>query len=56
LRESALALDQEAFLQVVKGGALIEKGMPRYDQFSREQVLQIWHYLRQTAREAKKGG
>ena len=56
LRESALALDQEAFLQVVKGGALIEKGMPRYDSFSREEVLQIWHYLRSEARKAKQGG
>ena len=56
LRESALALDQEAFLAVVKGGALIEKGMPRYDQFSREQALQVWHYLRAEARKAKQGG
>ena len=53
LRESALALDQTAFLQVVKEGALLEKGMPRYDQFSREQVIAIWHYVRQQARAAK---
>ncbi|MGE3692590.1 MAG: PQQ-dependent dehydrogenase, methanol/ethanol family [Novosphingobium sp.] len=53
LRESALALDQDAFLQVVKGGALLEKGMPRYDQLSREQAIQLWHYVRQQARLAK---
>ena len=56
LRESALALDQEAFLAVVKGGALLEKGMPRYDDMTREQALQIWMYVRKAAREAKRGG
>jgi quinohemoprotein ethanol dehydrogenase len=56
LRESALALDQEAFLAVVKGGALLEKGMPRYDYLSREQALQVWHYVRSAARKAKQGG
>ena len=53
LRESALALDQEAFLQVVKGGTLLERGMPRYDDFTREQAIDIWHYVRQQARLAK---
>ena len=56
LRESALALDKDAFLQVVKGGALLEKGMPRYDDLTREQALQIWMYVRSAAREAKRGG
>ena len=56
LRESGLALDQAAFLQVVKGGALLEKGMPRYDDLTREQALQIWMYVRKTAREARQGG
>jgi len=56
LRESALALDKDAFLQVVKGGALLEKGMPRYDELTREQALQIWMYVRSAAREAKNSG
>ena len=58
LRESALAMDQAAFLQVVKGGALLEKGMPRYDWLSERQAVDIWHYIRQQARKAKaaKGG
>lgn len=56
LRESALALDQAAFLQVVKGGALLEKGMPRYDWLSEQQAVDIWHYIRQQARKAKQGG
>ena len=53
LRESALALDQAAFLQVVKGGALLENGMPRYDWLSEQQAVDIWHYIRQQARKAK---
>ena len=58
LRESALALDQAAFLAVVKGGALLEKGMPRYDWLTEQQAVDIWHYVRQQARKAKaaKGG
>ncbi len=56
LRESALSLDRQAFSEVVRGGALIERGMPRYDQFTEEQVEQIWHYVRQEARRAKTGG
>ena len=53
LRESALALDKAAFLQVVKGGALLEKGMPRYDWLSEDQAVDVWHYVRQQARAAK---
>jgi quinohemoprotein ethanol dehydrogenase len=53
LRESALALDQASFLQVVKDGALLPRGMPRYDFLSREQAIDIWHYVRREARAAK---
>jgi quinohemoprotein ethanol dehydrogenase len=53
-----LSLDRGAFRQVVKGGALLENGMPRYDSLTAEQVEQLWHYVRRQAREAKtaKGG
>lgn len=54
LRESALALDPEAFRAVVKQGALLERGMPRYDALTDEQVAQLWHYIRQQARAAAK--
>ena len=52
LRESALAMDQRAFDQVVRQGALIERGMPRYDFLTNEQVTQLYHYVRQEARRA----
>jgi quinohemoprotein ethanol dehydrogenase len=53
LRESALALDPKAFVQVVKGGTLIQAGMPRFDDLTDAQVLQIWAYVRGEARKAK---
>ena len=53
LRESALAMDPVAFRNIVKGGALIERGMPRYDFLTDEQVTQLYHYVRQEARRAK---
>ena len=33
-------------------GALIERGMPRFDTLTREQVMQIYAYIRAGAREA----
>jgi quinohemoprotein ethanol dehydrogenase len=54
LRESQLALNPDAFWAVVHDGALIQRGMPRFDFFTREQVLQIYAYIRSGAREAIK--
>ena len=53
LRESALALDPDTFRQIVKGGTLLERGMPRYDDLSDAQVSELYHYVRQEARRAK---
>ncbi len=54
LRESQLALDREAFYTVVHDGALLPKGMPKFDMLTREQIMQIWTYVRAGAREAAK--
>ena len=51
LRESALALNTDSFLSVVQGGALLSAGMPRFDSFSRDQLLQIYAYIRSRARQ-----
>ena len=50
LRESVLALDPEAFWQVVHGGALLARGMPRYTWLTREQGMQLHAYVRAEAR------
>ena len=52
LRESKLALDPDAIWSVVHDGALMQAGMPRYEMFTREQVMQIYAYIRAGAREA----
>jgi quinohemoprotein ethanol dehydrogenase len=55
LRESRLALDPEAFFGVVHDGALIPAGMPKFGDFSRAQVMQLYAYVRATARDAVHG-
>jgi quinohemoprotein ethanol dehydrogenase len=51
LRESQLALNPDAFWAVVHDGGLIQRGMPRFDFFTREQVMQIYAYIRSGARD-----
>jgi len=36
---------------VVHDGALIARGMPRFETFTREQVMQIYAYIRSGARQ-----
>lgn len=52
LRESQIALNPETFWRVVHDGALIRSGMPRFDMFTREQVMQLYAYVRAGARDA----
>jgi quinohemoprotein ethanol dehydrogenase len=52
LRESKVALDPDALWSVVHDGALMPSGMPRYEMLTREQVMQIYAYVRAGAREA----
>jgi quinohemoprotein ethanol dehydrogenase len=52
LRESAIALDKEAFRAVVMDGVLIDKGMPRIGYFDAAKVEMIRQYVRQGQRAA----
>jgi quinohemoprotein ethanol dehydrogenase len=52
LRESAVAMDPTGFGSVVRDGALLQRGMPRFDQLDTAQVRQIQAYIRLKAREA----
>ena len=52
LRESAIALDAGAFASVVRDGALLQNGMPRYEAFSDADLRQLRAYVRARAREA----
>ena len=52
LRESSVAMDATSFWSVVHDGALLPRGMPRFNQFTAEQVAQIRAYIRAGARHA----
>jgi len=51
LRLSPIPADQQAFLSVVKDGALVANGMPRFDDMPTEQVNAIRQYLRAQAQK-----
>jgi quinohemoprotein ethanol dehydrogenase len=52
LRASRVALDPDSLWRVVHGGALLPSGMPRFETLTREQVMDIYAYIRAEAREA----
>lgn len=52
LRESHVAMDYDALWSILHEGALLEKGMPRFEYFTRDQVRQIYAYIRARARDA----
>jgi quinohemoprotein ethanol dehydrogenase len=51
LRESAIAVNLDAFRTVLKGGALLERGMPRFEMLPDDQIRQLHAYIRAGARE-----
>ncbi|TAL02953.1 MAG: PQQ-dependent dehydrogenase, methanol/ethanol family [Rhodospirillaceae bacterium] len=52
LRESGIALELDSFSQLLKSGALMEQGMPRFEMLTDQQISQIYAYIRAGAREA----
>ena len=52
LRESGIPLDQNAFYQVVHEGALIQRGMPKFQMFKPEQVEALRQFIRSESRKA----
>jgi len=51
LRESQIALHEDDLWNILHEGTLMERGMPRFEMFTREQVHQIYVYIRASARE-----
>jgi hypothetical protein len=45
-------MDPTSFWSVVHDGALLQKGMPRFDQLDAAQLRQIQAYIRLKTREA----
>jgi quinohemoprotein ethanol dehydrogenase len=52
LRESVVALNPDSFWMVLHEGTLLENGMPRFENLSREQAMLIYTYIRAAARRA----
>jgi quinohemoprotein ethanol dehydrogenase len=52
LRESQIALNPDALWKVVHDGALLRNGMPQFENLTREQVIQLYAYIRAGARKA----
>jgi quinohemoprotein ethanol dehydrogenase len=49
LRASSIPLDTAPFSQIVQGGALLSRGMPRFDELSTLDLEALRHYIRQQA-------
>lgn len=52
LRESSLAVNLDAFRAVLQSGAMQVNGMPKFDDFSDEEIRDVFMYVRAAAREA----
>ncbi len=52
LRESAIALDLDSFRALLQSGALMSRGMPRFENLTEDQIRQLHAYIRAKAREA----
>lgn len=51
LRETPVALDLEEFATLLKEAPLLERGMPRYEDLSDDEIRQLHAYIRSSARE-----
>jgi len=50
LRASPVPLSKDAFKAIVQGGALESRGMPKFEEFTDEDIVALQHYLRERAR------
>jgi len=51
LRMSGIPTSLDALAQVLIDGSLKSRGMPQYEELTMEQVVNLQHYIRKTARE-----
>ena len=52
LRESGIALKLDSLRELLKSGALLERGMPRFEYLTDDQIRQLHAYIRARARDA----
>jgi quinohemoprotein ethanol dehydrogenase len=51
LRASPVLLSAESFAAIVRDGALVSRGMPRFAELSNSQLDSLRHFVRAKARE-----
>ena len=51
LRASPIPLSEAAFKEVVVNGALLNNGMPKFNDLSDQQLKSLRHFIRHKARE-----
>jgi quinohemoprotein ethanol dehydrogenase len=52
LRASSIILSASAFARIVKQGAFLERGMPRFEELSNVEIEDIRQYLRSRAKDS----
>jgi hypothetical protein len=52
LREAGAAVDFDSFSELLRSGALAINGMPKYDDYSPEEIRDLYMYIRAAARVA----
>jgi len=53
LRRSAIPLSAEAFANIVRGGAFLPQGMPKFGEFTDEQLASLRQYIRGEAQQLR---
>jgi quinohemoprotein ethanol dehydrogenase len=56
LRRSPLPQDKDTFVQIVRGGALEERGMPKFGELTDAQLEDIRYYIRAQAAQLRGQG
>ncbi len=51
LRASPVPLSLDAFREIVRNGALLSKGMPKFAELTDEDLVSLQHFIRQRARQ-----
>ena len=52
LRSSGVPLSYDAMSSVIRDGAMLERGMPIFDELSDEDIVNLQHYIRMRAEDA----
>ncbi|MBW7945927.1 MAG: c-type cytochrome, partial [Sphingomonadaceae bacterium] len=53
LLRSAMPLDFDAMKTVLREGVLLERGMPRFEELSDDEIAGLQHFIRKRAREVQ---